>query len=221
MTDQPVPRLSFGETSIDALLAAARHSIGAGTHAWHDIERSAESRACEIVERNASRAVDVPTELWLQRSAIVLAVYQELRMLAKSDQVLAIIRGALTGPFADQVAQYLEGRFGISEAAPAEAFVRISANFKTRGEQRFGKAFAYVQDVQDGTRSFTNITRCFFNDFFRANGAPEVTSVFCALDKVWADALESRPYGVRFERPTTLAQGDDACRFQFSRHAVS
>jgi L-2-amino-thiazoline-4-carboxylic acid hydrolase len=186
-------------------------------HAWSEIERCAEGRAREIVERNAARAIDAPTQLWLQRSAVVLAVYQELRSLAEPPRVLAVIREALTRPFEQQVGPYLEGRFGISAAAPQEAFVRISENFKKRGEERFGKAFAYEQDVQDGTRSFTNIARCFFNDFFRANGAPEVTAVFCALDKVWANALENGPYGVRFDRPTTLAQGDDVCRFQFSR----
>jgi hypothetical protein len=217
MSEQPVPKLSFGETSIGSLLAAARLSIAPGVHAWSEIERCAEGRAREIVERNAARAIDAPTQLWLQRSAVVLAVYQELRSLAEPPRVLAVIREALTRPFEQQVGPYLEGRFGISAAAPQEAFVRISENFKKRGEERFGKAFAYEQDVQDGTRSFTNIARCFFNDFFRANGAPEVTAVFCALDKVWANALENGPYGVRFDRPTTLAQGDDVCRFQFSR----
>jgi len=209
--------LSFGETSIEALLAAARSSIAPGARDWQEIERSAETRMRGIVERNAVRAIDAPTQLWLQRSAVVLAVYQELRPLADPSKVLAIICEAMTRPFEQQVGPYLEGRFGISEAAPQEAFVRISENFKKRGEERFGKAFAYEQDVQDSARSFTNIARCFFNDFFRANGAPEVTAIFCALDKVWANALESGPYGVRFDRPTTLAQGDDACRFQFSR----
>jgi hypothetical protein len=36
-----------------------------------------------------------------------------------------------------------------------------------------------------------NIERCFFNDFFRANDAVEVASPFCALDKVWAEALRA------------------------------
>ena len=198
-------------------MAAAQLRIDAGTRTWREIEESAANRTLQLVTRNSSRAVDAPTQIWLQRSALVLAVYQELCLCSEPASVLAIIREALIAPFEQQVSQYLDGRFGISQAAPQEAFVRISENFKRRGEERFGKAFAYVQDVQDEKRSFTNIARCFFNDFFRSNGAPEVTAIFCALDKVWAEALESGPYGVRFDRPTTLAQGDDACRFQFSR----
>ena len=92
--------------------------------------------------------MDAPTQLWLQRSALVLAVYRELSMLAEPASVLTIIRVALIAPFERQVSQYLEGRFGISEAAPQDAFVRIAENFKRRGEERFGKAFAYVQDVR-------------------------------------------------------------------------
>jgi hypothetical protein len=41
--------------------------------------------------------------------------------------------------------------------------------------------------------------------------------IFCALDSVWIDELHQPRYGTRFARPTTLAKGDDACRFQFSR----
>ena len=63
----------------------------------------------------------------------------------------------------------------------------------------------------------TRINKCLFNDFFRQHGAPELTSIFCALDSMWIDELHQPKYGVRFERPTTLAGGDDACRFQFSR----
>ena len=100
---------------------------------------------------------------------------------------------------------------------PQEAFSRISENFQKRGEQRFGSAFRYAADVRDAKRNFVNIERCFFNDFFRVNQATEVTSLFCALDKVWAETLEQPRYGVRFERPTTLADGDDACRFQFHK----
>ena len=137
--------------------------------------------------------------------------------MAGHAEVLGIFREAITAPFMQSVSQSPVNRFGISEDAPEEAFSRIAENFKRRGEERFGKAFVYVQDVQDETRSFTNIHRCFFNDFFRANGAPEVTPLFCALDNVWAAALQNGRYGVRFDRPTTLANGDDVCRFQFSK----
>jgi hypothetical protein len=57
--------------------------------------------------------------------------------------------------------------------------------------------------------------------YFPANGAAKVTSIFCALDNVWVDALHETRYGVRFERPSNLAQGADACRFRFSGMPVA
>jgi hypothetical protein len=119
--------------------------------------------------------------------------------------------------FRNGLSGYLESRFGIADEAPHQAFARISESFHKRGEERFGLTFRYPADIRDGRRNFVNIERCFFNDFFRANRAPVVTSLFCALDKVWAEPLEEHRYGVRFERPTTLANGDDACRFQFHK----
>ena len=128
-----------------------------------------------------------------------------------------LFHDAMSAPFRDGISGYLEGRFGISNDAPQDACLRISENFERRGEERFGSTFRYAAAVKDARRNFVNIERCFFNDFFRANKAPEVTALFCALDKIWAEALEQGRYGVRFERPTTLAKGNDACRFQFHK----
>jgi hypothetical protein len=218
MSEQPSTRLSFGEATVAGLLAAARTRIIAlRGPAWDEVEVAVRARVESLIEQNAHRASDAPTRQWLHTASQVLAVFQELEPLAWASEVLHVLREALTAPFKERVSQYLTNRFGISDDAPEEAFARIAENFKRRGEERFGEAFVYVQDVQDATRSFTNIHKCFFNDFFRANGGPEVTSLFCALDNVWADALRERRYGVRFDRPTTLAQGDDVCRFQFSR----
>lgn len=83
-----------------------------------------------------------------------------------TSEALARLREGMTRPFQARIAQYLQGRFGISPHAPQEAFTRIAENFKSRGEQRFGAAFVYASDVQDASRSFTNIRRCFFTISF-------------------------------------------------------
>jgi hypothetical protein len=51
----------------------------------------------------------------------------------------------------------------------------------------------------------------------KANGAPELTLAFCTFDNLWGDLLKGDDYRVRFERPTTIAAGDDSCRFEFWR----
>jgi hypothetical protein len=216
----PAPRLSFGDTSAASLVASVRTApqLRSGDSPdWALVEASISTRADELVRTFHHMAHDAPGEQWLRTSSLILAAYEALKPLVGGPEVLALFRDAMAAPFREQISSYLEGRFGISEDAPHEAFTRIAANFQKRGEQRFGLAFRYAADIHDEQRSFVNIERCFFNDFFRANQAAEVTSLFCALDKVWAEALEDPRYRVRFERPTTLARGDDACRFQFSK----
>ncbi|MBA2961705.1 MULTISPECIES: L-2-amino-thiazoline-4-carboxylic acid hydrolase [Ramlibacter] len=212
------PRLSFGDTSVTALVTAVRQALGPECPAdWEQVASAVALRADELLAANRHMALDPPGEQWLRTCATVLAAYEELKPSVDPARLLRIFLNAMAAPFRQQVSAYLESRFGISDDAPQEAFSRISENFQTRGEQRFGASFRYATEVRDERRNFVNIQRCFFNDFFRANRAAEVTALFCALDKVWAEALEDPRYGVRFERPTTLAADGDACRFQFHR----
>jgi hypothetical protein len=217
MSEQ-TPKLAFAATSVPSLLVAVRSALeSSATLPWEEIAADVSVRAEELVQANRHMAQDAPGEQWLRTSSVILAAYQHLSPVVGGPRLLTIFLDALAKSFREQITGYLESRFGISEDAPREAFHRISENFQKRGEQRFGSAFRYTSDVQDATRNFVNIERCFFNAFFRANGATEVTPLFCALDKVWAEALEQPRYGVRFERPTTLARGDDVCRFQFHK----
>jgi hypothetical protein len=158
-----------------------------------------------------------PTTKWRRVSWSVLITYRVLRPVLGRRRAIALLQSLLSRQFRRNIHAYLAERFGISQEAPGEAFDRIATNYKDRGERIFGPEFVYVQVVQDSTRSFTHIKRCFFNDFFRAHGAPELTSIFCTLDAIWIDELHQPQYNVRFERPSTLARGDDACRFEFSR----
>lgn len=154
---------------------------------------------------------------WLAFAWLVLIAYRVLRRFVGRDRALSILESALSRAFRKHMHEYLEDRFGISQSRPEEAFDRIAENYKTRGERLFGPRFTYVQAIQTEHQSHTHITQCLFNDFFRAHGAAEVLPLFCAVDSIWIEELHQPRYRTRFERPTTLAEGDDACRFCFSR----
>lgn len=160
-----------------------------------------------------------PTPRWRRLSWAVLIIYRLLRPVIGEKRALGAIQSILSRQFRRHTNSYLEDRFGITQDAPGEAFARVSENYQPRGQRLFGSGFIYVRAVQTPERSDTHIRRCLFNDFFRAHRAPELTPVFCALDSIWVDELHQPRYGLRFDRPTTLAAGDDACRFQFSRAA--
>lgn len=182
--EQRAERLSFGDTSAASLVAMARTRLTEPENrSWEEIEAAIDAQARHLVERNGHLVEDAPARQWLATASLVLAAFRELEPLAGSVEAISILPDALTAPFKSNVTQYLANRFGIEPDAPAEAFDRIAENFKRRGEERFGKAFIYFQDIKDSDRSFTNIRRCFFNDFFRANGAAAATPIFCTLDK--------------------------------------
>jgi len=210
---------SMSQALVTDLLAAVRPRVtDLHGRSWEEIETAVRNRMIKLTEQNEARMIDPPSQQWLLLASMILAAYQELLPLVGDKQTgLSILRNAMAAPFKERLTGYIADRFGISQDAPEEAFNRIAENFKTRGEERFGKAYTYVQEVQDEGRSFVNIQKCFFDDFFRANGMSEVTPIFCAMDNLWAEELEKPQYGVRFERPTTLARGDDTCRFQFTK----
>jgi hypothetical protein len=148
-------------------------------------------------------------------SASLLAIYRTLQpVLADNQQLLDLLQEVLFSAFyADGMEAYLRKRFGVTPEAPDEAWDRVCKNFIQRGREQFGEAWLYEQGVKDHRRCFVNIRKCGFADFFLAHGAREILYLLCGGDFLWADALEE--YGIKFERPTILAEGNEACRFQF------
>ena len=187
-----------------------------------EVEHTVRTEAARLANENAALAVDAASRRWLTLCFVLLAAYRTLRpLVGDGPTAVAVLQSSMTAPFRAGIKAFIRDRFGISQDAPQDAFERIAETFQSRGEERFGRAFTFVSDGRDEERSFTNITTCLFNDFFRANDANELTAVCCAMDYVWAEELAHPRYAVRFERPTTLAAGDDACRFRFFRRPKS
>jgi hypothetical protein len=174
-------------------------------------------QAAEIVADNRHVATDEGSERNLRFTSLLLASYQQVREVLGTEATLALLHDTLATPRRAMLREYMKRRFDVDVDYPDRAFERIAANFITRGRAAFGAGFTYEQDVQTDTHSFINVTRCFFLNFFTASGAPELTTVLCLLDTLWADELVAGPYNVTCERPTIMSRGDDACRFQFTR----
>lgn len=67
------------------------------------------------------------------------------------------------------------------------------------------------------------VDKCYYNDIFRTEGLPELTKVFCALDRAIYSPITAKSHGISFNLEKTLAddEGDDgsnkACEFTFVR----
>jgi hypothetical protein len=57
------------------------------------------------------------------------------------------------------------------------------------------------------------VRRCFFRDLFARHDATLVTTVMCAFDVSWMQAIDPAVSGLRAERTSLLSLGDHECRF--------
>jgi len=185
---------------------------------WQDVQQEIEARVQSLREENANRVVDEPSKSHLVRSSLLLAAYRVLLSLIDDR---ALLLEDLYGAFYDElkrgVEAYLVERFDISPGAPEEAFDKASVNLKKIGDRKFGRAFVYEREVLDETQGITVVRKCFFNDFFRANGALELLPLLCAGDDLWMDELNKPKYGVKALRTAILSKGDNVCRFHITR----
>jgi 2,2-dialkylglycine decarboxylase (pyruvate) len=203
-----------------ALLAAKLEQAVAGGAAVGaaELRGRIEARVGPIVAQNEDRGKDEPSRRNLFFTSLVLASYRELSdRLGGGPPAVDLLRDTMTELFRPRIREYIRQRFDVNPDRPSEAFERVAANFLERGQSGFGAGFTYEQEVQTERQSFVNVTSCLFLDFFRANAAPELTPVLCAMDAVWADEFNRGPYNVSFDRPTLMSRGDDKCRFQFTR----
>jgi hypothetical protein len=57
------------------------------------------------------------------------------------------------------------------------------------------------------------VRRCFFRNFFARHDAPLVTTIMCAFDVNWMQAIDPAVSGLLAERTSLLSLGDEECRF--------
>lgn len=183
--------------------------------AWPELEREISDLTAVLERSNAWRAEDEPGAIYLKVGCSILAIYRTLQpRFEDRRELLRVLKSVIDAiAFSGGVEAFLRDRLGISPEAPGEAWDRIRTRFLKQGREGYGSGWIYEQGIEDERRYFVNIRKCGLADFFLDNGAREVLYLLCATDYVWGDALEE--YGIRFERPTTLSEGGDACRFQF------
>jgi hypothetical protein len=182
-----------------------------------DLRNVVVGHALDLVEDSRALIVDDQSTHHLGLYAVVLAAFgaltEHLGDAAKARRQLddALVRAAEAGASA-----YVESRLGVRLDDPDSAFDRIAENFIARGRARFGSSFRYVDETRTDSLYIARIETCLFDRFLREKETAELTPLLCRLDIVWADELQRRCPSVAFTRPTTLAAGDDACRFQFA-----
>jgi hypothetical protein len=170
-----------------------------------------------IFEANAAMIEDEPSEFHLRMTSLVLASYRVLLpRLSPPERILEILQYALKEPYR---AEMKSGFRQWLDTAP-NLLKGMAEGARAKATWGYGKTFTFEYEG-DGEGDFfaSNVTRCFYHSFFVANGAPELTPVFCEWDSIWAEEIDPTQHGLRFDRPTTLGYGGGMCRFQFRKVA--
>jgi hypothetical protein len=168
-----------------------------------------------LYAQNEVLIVDAPAATNIRLTSLALATYRLLQQAGVDRRTsLCLIQAALVEPSRKKMAlfSHLIVRFWPD---PLRLMSSISRN---KARTAYGKAFIFEYQTDDLRSYFTShIKKCLYHDFFKANGAPELTVVFCAFDDNWSDVMKGPKSRLQFTRPTTVAAGDDMCRFEFRR----
>jgi hypothetical protein len=168
----------------------------------------------DIETQHASWVEDDTSRFHLRLVALVLASYRTLVTVLPPNDTLALVRLALIEPGRPWVRR---GTAAALDHAPDPLALMVEVS-KEREASFYGSGFAFERERDDGQAYLLNVHRCFYHNFFTANGIPELTSIFCDWDtNTWAEAIDPTRHGFGFECPSTLALGGDMCRFQFRR----
>jgi hypothetical protein len=178
-----------------------------------DLRGAIAAEQAEIEHAHRDLVVDEPAHYNLRMVAAVLAARRILSRTMSGQALLSLLEEAFTGPYASLI------RSGTRTWLDAESdpFRAMVALVRTREREDFGKGFTLERERDDDAAYLLNVRRCFYHDVFAAEGAAELTPIFCAFDRSWIDGIDPDRHGFRFERPTTIGLGGSICPFHFRR----
>lgn len=169
-----------------------------------------ESALATILSSETEFAVDQTTQSHLIFASVALSSYRIwLREGRDKDDAKAKVRRAARS-FLKRSTQLMMRIAYFFAKDPFEVVRKYSVE---KPQEIYGPSFEFENaEIEGGFVSIVNV--CGFRSFLARHGADELIDVFCEWDRIWIDAL---PNSIAFDRPTTLAQGGKACRFEFRR----
>lgn len=177
------------------------------------------SATTRLLSRYAHLAVDDRAAVHLHAAVLAVATHHTLLpRLASPARVLAMLRGAYGAGTSRADDRRLPGHWAgmgamLFSRDKMGAVRRMTAN----AERDFGGAFAVAREDGAG-RHVMRVEKCLYARVCRAEGVPELTQIFCALDRALFSHVSEGAHGVRFEfdEGRTLGKGEDVpCEFVF------
>lgn len=178
--------------------------------------RVVKKRYARLCAENRRFIDDIASEYHLSWSAAILAIY-EACLAAGFDRPRAIAATRDT-VFRNMRSDSVAAAVGRSLDRAGDPFRFMVDASKSQERRFFGSAFSFRRVRDDGDAYRLRVGRCFYFDFFKANGAPELMAVACAWDLVsWSAGIVPARHGFSFSRPVTLGLDGADCEFDFVR----
>jgi L-2-amino-thiazoline-4-carboxylic acid hydrolase len=166
-------------------------------------------RAEELAEADKDTIVDEPSKGALALCSAILASFETLLPLFDGDERRTIL--------------YLQQAMGTVLKRPYQLmFSTLSERHNAldkidkvcrKEAPLYGSGWDIEYERPEPGLFEMNVHRCFFRDFFARHDVTLVTTVLCAWDANWMQAIDPAVSGLRAERSSLLSLGDDHCRF--------
>jgi L-2-amino-thiazoline-4-carboxylic acid hydrolase len=167
------------------------------------------ARAGELVAEDQDMATDGPAKGALAICAVVLASFEKLVPVFDGDKRRTILY--LQHVMSTVLRRPYELFFGsLSKREDAldkidRACTKMKAMYPEYFEWDFGRPDPGTFEMK--------VRRCFFRDYFDRHDSRLLTTVMCAFDVSFMQAIDPAVSGLRAERTSLLSLGDHECRF--------
>jgi hypothetical protein len=159
---------------------------------------------------------DIQSEYHLSWSSMIASIYLTLKGRGMAASEAVELTGALVfeNMGADAVAGYIAK--GLDRAK--DCFAYIVASSRRQEVSFFGRGFGFYRPVDSDKAYHLRVRKCFYLDFFRKIGFPELMAVACEWDLIsWSKGIDPVRHGISFSRPLTLGLDDSDCQFDFEK----
>ncbi|GAA1090453.1 hypothetical protein GCM10009605_30430 [Nocardiopsis composta] len=136
--------------------------------------------------------------------------------LPDPEQRQKLLEQALVEPLAEMTQEATAAALDTAD----DPFAAMVATARERETSAFGPRFVFAHPVDGDAEFISEVRHCFFHELLTRHGAGHLTSILCAFDANWMDAVVPGRHGFTVDRATTIAAGGASCPFRFRRVAT-
>jgi hypothetical protein len=174
----------------------------------------------QSIQSNRRMLGDTFSRFHLSWCSAILATYRVC--LKKGMSEAEAIDFSETAIFENMHADEISARVRQTLDKARDPFRAIVNASKHQERHFFGNTFSFSRNIDDENHYLAVVQKCFYNDFFRANGSPQLMKIACKWDFIsWGKAIIPERHGLTFSRPVTLGLDGGECPFSFDRRCVN